>query len=738
MRSLLRRIWAFPLAAGAWLARRWKWLGAITVASIARALLLLSLVLTGLALVVLLVLLHYPRSVVVDRRGPDELRFLDQGWSAAEREHYYYTPQGTSMKGLRYKWFTSLEVPWGDQRFTDPNHMRAYGFLVDPAASPANPDHLPVGFTRHFDRHLQEEVLDFTCATCHTGQLDVTRNGRRYGIRVDGGPAMHALTSVKLGHFGPVLLGAMGSTYLNPLKFDRFAHRVLGPSYTSRTRLKLRVDFRGVLLALVSQSVGDARRGLYPVEEGYGRTDALGRISNTVFGDELTAANYRVADAPVSYPYLWNIWKFDWVQYNASVSQPMARNMGEALGVGATVNLVDSYGRSLPAAERFSSSVLVENLHGIESNIQKLTPPRWPEDLLGKIDKAKAEQGRVLFETHCRGCHGPREADKPYTKMADPLRTDKDPFWRLDWFPMNEIGTDPGTAMNFVEHRLDLRPSGLTRQEVDGLVRPGLEEQLRRMLSVVDARIAELRKKTARTPAEQRELEAKEAGRKTAAAKGQATIEHQLASIDLSHVPVGAGLNYIGLALRKQHYAERRYTPSEQECLNGFGALDIPQVLPDYKARPLAGTWATGPFLHNGSVPTLYQLLSPVTERDQKFYVGGNDFDPVEVGILRTPRAGVNGFWYDTLLKGNSNVGHEFRAGYQQWKPGAVPQYGVIGPELSPDERWALVEYLKIHEDPATPPDRVPPTCTHSPSGSVVHGCGAGASTCGVGEGGRS
>jgi hypothetical protein len=710
MRHFLQVVWALPSAVGAWLLRRWKWLGAITVASIAKAVLLLSLVATGVAAIVLLLLLFYPRSVVLDRRGPDEMRYLDQGWSAAERERFYYTPQGTSMKRLRYRWFTSLEVPWGEQPFTDPNHLRAYGFLVDPAASPANPDHLPVGFTRHFDRDVQEDVLDFTCAACHTGQVDITRDGRRYGIRIDGGPAMHALTSVKLGHFGPVLLGAMGSTYLDPLKFDRFAHRALGAAYSSDTKSRLRADFREVLGELVAQAVSDKRRGLYPVEEGYGRTDALGRISNTVFGDGLDDANYRIANAPVSYPYLWNIWKFDWVQYNASVSQPMARNMGEALGVGATVNLVDVYGRGLPRDEHFWSSVLVENLHEIESSLQKLRPPRWPEDLLGKIDRAKAEQGRVLFEKHCRGCHGPREADGPYKKMADPLRTASDPFWRLQWIPVDEVGTDPGTAMNFVDHRVDLRRSGLTAAEVADLVRPEFKEQLRRELAVVDARIAELEKKPHRTSEEERELTAKRAARATAAAKGEEEIVHQLASIDLSHVPVGAGLNYVGLALRKKYYAARRYTPAEQECLNGFGALDIPQAVPGYKARPLGGTWATGPFLHNGSVPTLYQLLSPVTERDARFYVGGNDFDPVQVGIVRTPRAGVNGFWYDTSLTGNSNVGHEFRAGYQEWKPGRLPQYGVIGPELTPEERWALVEYLKIHEDPETP-DRVPPTC---------------------------
>jgi hypothetical protein len=657
------------------------------LARLGRWLAIATLVLMAVVAVVTFALIHYPHALITDRRGPDELRVLDQGWTSSDRERYYYTPQGTSLKGLRYRWFTSLEIPWGHQLFSDPNHLRAYGFLVDPAPSPRNPDHLPVGFTRHFDPVRQEDLLDFTCAACHTGQVDVLKNGRRYGIRIDGGPAMHALTSVKFGHFGPVLLGSMASTYLNPWKFDRFAHRVLGPAYSSPNRRQLGRDFRDVLLALLSQTWSDTSRHLYPVEEGYGRTDALGRISNTVFGDQLDPVNYRVANAPVSYPYLWNIWKFDWVQYTASVSQPMARNMGEALGVGATLHLADTYGRPFPPGQRFWSSVRVENLHRIESTLQKLTPPRWPEDLLGAVDREKAERGRILFESHCRPCHGPHVVDATKRQSIEPLRTDNDPMWSIDALSLLDIGTDPTSAMNFTLNRLDLRRSGMTIQEVRALVRPVLEEQLRRQLEIVP-----------------------EAERAAKRAEGEARIEHQLASIDLSHVPLGAALNYVGLALRAKDYAARRYTPQEQQCLDGFGALDVPQVQAAYKPRPLAGVWATGPFLHNGSVPTLYQLLSPVTERDQRFFVGGNDFDPQQVGIVRTPRPGINGFWFDTSLPGNSNVGHEFRAGYIPWSPNAPPQYGAIGPELTPDERWALVEYLKIHEDPPTPP-RTPPTC---------------------------
>ena len=66
----------------------------------------------------------------------------------------------------------------------------------------------------------------------------------------------------------------------------------------------------------------------------------------------------RIGNAPVNYPPVWNIWKFDWVQYNASVSQPMARNIGESMGTGAKYALLDRYGKPLPPEQRFRSSAI--------------------------------------------------------------------------------------------------------------------------------------------------------------------------------------------------------------------------------------------------------------------------------------------------------------------------------------------------------------------------------------------
>jgi mono/diheme cytochrome c family protein len=91
----------------------------------------------------------------------------------------------------------------------------------------------------------------------------------------------------------------------------------------------------------------------------------------------------------------------------------------------------------------------------------------------------------------------------------------------------------------------------------------------------------------------------------------------------------------------------------------------------------LKGVWATAPYLHNGSVPTLYDVLNPAT-RPAVFYRGGEHFDPLKVGIATIDKpADDRQFRYDTRLSGNGNMGHPF------------------GVPLSDAQRWDVVEYLK-------------------------------------------
>ena len=270
-------------------------------------------------------------------QAPQQLHFMDQ-WSPADRQTYYYTPQGTQVKGLHYDWFSALELPFSRQPFAAPEYLARFGFLVDPGqqASAANPGNLPVGFTRHQNPGSNVNYLDITCAACHTGELRF----KGQALRIDGAPAQHVLPSsvptLQGGSFGQALVASLAATYYNPWKFERFARRVLGDQYEAQHK-QLRKDFKVSLDNFLAVAWNDTHRGLYPTLEGPGRTDAFGRIANASFGDAITPDNYRVANAPVDYPHLWDMWTFDWVQWNGSAKQPMARNIGEALGVGATM-----------------------------------------------------------------------------------------------------------------------------------------------------------------------------------------------------------------------------------------------------------------------------------------------------------------------------------------------------------------------------------------------------------------
>jgi hypothetical protein len=169
------------------------------------------------------------------------------------------------------------------------------------------------------------------------------------------------------------------------------------------------------------------------------------------------------------------------------------------------------------------------------------------------------------------------------------------------------------------------------------------------------------------------------------------------------------------MLLRDRYYADNRFSEQAQACFAGFDTLDVPQVVDGYKPRPLEGVWATPPFLHNGSVPSLYELLSPVKERSKRFFVGRREFDPVKVGYITEPAAGsTSGFWMDTTVPGNQNSGHEFGSGYVAYdpnNPSSKGSPGIIGPALTPAQRMDLIEYLKIHRDTPETQDRTPIDC---------------------------
>jgi hypothetical protein len=98
-----------------------------------------------------------------------------------------------------------------------------------------------------------------------------------------------------------------------------------------------------------------------------------------------------------------------------------------------------------------------------------------------------------------------------------------------------------------------------------------------------------------------------------------------------------------------------------------------------YANHPLDGIWLRGPYLHNGSVPTLRDLLDAPELRPVTFYRGNDVFDQAKVGFVSdVPSAnGLTFSLYDTTRPGNGNGGH------------------VYGTTLSDADKRAIVEYLK-------------------------------------------
>lgn len=151
---------------------------------------------------------------------------------------------------------------------------------------------------------------------------------------------------------------------------------------------------------------------------------------------------------------------------------------------------------------------------------------------------------------------------------------------------------------------------------------------------------------------------------------------------------VPTGYLYVALQREVLGVALKKMNLSQDEAIKMHGyrefPLPIPSEVPHYKAAPRDGVWATPPFMHNGSVPNLYEMLVPAAQRTKKFYLG-REFDPVKVGVDTSGKSGT--YMVDTALIGSSNAGHSFE--------NAPLGNGVIGPLLTDEERWALVEYLK-------------------------------------------
>lgn len=527
-----------------------------------------------------LVCAHVAIIGAAQQQTPQAVVAIDQKVERSTLRRYHHTDQGTRIMPAAF--LAALPQADGSGKVMSPENLRKWGFLTENVAADArNPYGWPLGFTVSDPAATTGiAVAGVTCALCHTGQLDY----RGTAIHIEGGQA-----NINLAAFQTAIYAALGATASDPARTASFLRDAVAAGYPSeqvKDDFKQAVNTAAELLA--------SQKGLTGVSPGPGRVDAVQGIANAVFTTDLQVpANGRNLDAPVSYPYLWDIWRLTWLQYNGFLPpQALSRNIGEVLGVNGKTNFINpATGALNPVPDRWRTSVQMDNLIWMESVLKNLKAPTWPAEILGKIDQTKAANGGRLFAQHCASCHGIKELPNGN--------------WDAVIYPLSLIGTDANQAVNWAGRRYDASKLGL----------------------------------------------------------GSAVPASALA----------AAVN----AIRRQHYADSKTPTAEQESDVSFAAPC------GYKARPLIGVWATPPFLHNGSVRTIYDLLSDT--RPTSFKFGSRQYDPVNLGYVEDTTAGAAAL--DTSIPGNHNTGHWFTN--EAYRPGR------IGRQLSAAEKLALIEFIK-------------------------------------------
>ncbi len=251
---------------------------------------------------------------------------LPQGWSADTIDRWHFISQGTTL--IPYEWFLALEQSDQKELIRSPGNLQRLGFLNEPAGQ-NNPDGLPVGLYKwavNFDYGKyacwKGNWLGLGCAGCHTGQVNYL--GKQ--IRIEGGPSR-----IDIENFVRQLKLSLGRFAQDPQALASFVERVRAPAADVRKGLACFAK----VLAAEKEFYSNKDLG---TPAGYGRLDAHGIGLNQLFAVPLGEnENYAPPTAPVRYPALWDTPRFNWVLYNGSIRQPLARNVIEALGVLAPI-----------------------------------------------------------------------------------------------------------------------------------------------------------------------------------------------------------------------------------------------------------------------------------------------------------------------------------------------------------------------------------------------------------------
>jgi cytochrome c5 len=666
-------------------------------------------------------------------------RYLEQGWTANDSLWFYNTSQGSGL--MPYDFFLVLKQGDSDELFRSDKNMDGFRYLPQKKTF-FNPDALPVGFVK--TTYRGKDYVGYTCAACHTGQV----NYKGQAIRIDGGPAMADMVGflsaleqamgiaqsgekqksfvadvlkLKNGYssekevnddlekwkntlrrynvvnhsqvrYGHGRLDAFGRIYNRVVQYaisrDQFAKElalVVHPGEDRRPLLSLAeiekvLDGLGDRIVFSDADFAKIVERLLSKDPGY---PGLGLKEFLYVRDKI----FNAPDAPVSYPFLWDISHSDYLQWNGLAANagpgPLGRNTGEVIGVFGILDwgeedtswrhpfaMLQKYSLSaLLSGQRnkkhvigFNSSINIFNLERLESRLRDLKSPEWPfcrndkneyylpepqKDVSPshpkycsgdvRFNEAQRYQGELIYIDRCQSCH----------TVVDRSAWDRIVVGHMS--DVDRIGTDPAMAENSVKHNGKAGNFKDTYQDTDA--GPLVVKE--------DAPVVQIL---------------------TAATKGV------IATPDADKWWPRRMVEWVYAVVMS--FADNTIKVSVKSGDYNPDTTEQPYAsLHAYKGRSLNGIWATAPYLHNGSVPTLWDLLLPTDQRPKSFKLGAREFDPDKVGFKS---AGYEGSQFNTdLQRGNHNTGHD-----KYCLPGEK-EIREGGGCLTEKQRRDLIEYLR-------------------------------------------
>ena len=579
----------------------------------------------------------------------DEIVYLQQGpeWTSVARADFYTRDQGSRL--IPAAWLEALEQPNGVPFLAD--QLERYGYLPNPG----NVDGLPVGFTKN------DQYVGLNCAACHTRQINV--ESKEY--RIDGGPAI-----VDAQSLFEDLSDAVEHVLASDENFLVFAKKVLGPprgpaDLNPNDVVHLKEAVQAWQLRFDTIMSG----GLPNKAWGPGRMDAVGMIFNRLTGLDIgpppsyiIADNIKPADAPVRYPFLWNAAKQDKTQWpgfadNGSDILGLVRNLGEVYGVFADFHPKEEWWRISGVDFLDGNSANFDGLRRLEDLIQKIGPPKYP----WSVDRALAAEGKRIYQRStdaggCIECHGIKPGETRFfdnKTWATPIMdvgTDSREYEILGWTAKTGVLQDKHIPLLTDKLKATDTSFNILRLSIIGSI-------IQHETSIF-------------VPTESRHFATQTLSQASAQTKEQLRR-------DRSNFQLPTSLQDLKGAMTSP--SDRKSAALSTEAESRDDAVP-PEPRYRYESRVLEGIWATAPYLHNGSVPTLADLLEPVNKRPREFKIGPN-YDTERLGL-----ATEQSKFGDQTLKttptdrnsGNSNCGHEY------------------GTSLTPDEKKSLLEYLKV------------------------------------------